>query len=58
MGRRTIGGWICDKPGWIYEIDKEGNIISKGIHGVPSDVDKFKSANVASEIIKEYEGVI
>jgi GT2 family glycosyltransferase len=58
MGRTTIEGWLCGKPGWIYQIDKEGNITSKEKHEVPSDVDKFKSENVASEIIKEYESVI
>ncbi len=58
MGRTTIEGWLCGKAGWIYEIDKEGNITSKEKHEVPSDVDKFKSENVVSEIIKEYESII
>lgn len=58
MGRTTIEGWLCGKPGWIYEIDSGGHIINKDKHEVPSDVDKFKSENVASEIIKEYESVI
>lgn len=58
MGRTTIEGWLCGKPGWIYQIDKEGNIIDKEKHEVPSDIDKFKSENVASAIIKEYEMVI
>jgi hypothetical protein len=58
MGRTTIEGWLCNKPGWVYQIDKEGNITSKEKINVPSDVDKFKSENVASEIIKEYKSVI
>ena len=58
MGRTTIEGWLCNKPGWVYQIDKEGNITNKEKINVPSDVDKFKSENVASEIIKEYKSVI
>jgi glycosyltransferase involved in cell wall biosynthesis len=58
MGRTTIEGWLCGKSGWIYQIDKEGNIISKEKHVVPSNIEKFKSENVASEIIKEYKSII
>lgn len=58
MGRTTIEGWLCGKSGWIYQIDKEGNIISKEKHVVPYNIEKFKSENVASEIIKEYNSVI
>jgi hypothetical protein len=58
MGRTTIEGWLCGKPGWIYEIDSGGHIINKDKHEVPSDIDKFKSENIASEIIEEYKSVI
>jgi glycosyltransferase involved in cell wall biosynthesis len=58
MGRTTIEGWLCGKPGWIYEIDSSGNILSKDKHEVPSDIDKFKSENIATEIIEEYKNVI
>ncbi len=58
MGRTTIEGWLCGKPGWIYEIDSSGYIINKEKHEVPSDIDKFKSENIASQIIREYESVI
>ena len=58
MGRTTIEGWLCGKPGWIYEIDSSGNILSKDKHGVPSDIDKFKSENIATEIIEEYKDII
>jgi len=58
MGRTTIEGWFCGKSGWIYEIDDKGNILKKGKHDPPIDIDKFKSENIASQIIKEYESVI
>ena len=58
MGRTTIEGWLCGKSGWIYQIDEQGNIISKELNDVPSDVDKYKSENIVSEIIEEYNRVI
>ena len=29
LGRTTIEGWMCGKDGWIYDVDKNGNIIFK-----------------------------
>lgn len=58
MGRTTIEGWLCGKSGWVYQIDDQGNILNKELKGVPSDVEKYKSENIVSEIIEEYESVI
>jgi glycosyltransferase involved in cell wall biosynthesis len=58
LGRTTIEGWLCGKKGWIYDVDNRGNIISKNLHDIPSDIDKFKSENVVKEIIKEYEAIL
>ena len=58
MGRTTIEGWLCGKSGWIYQIDEQGNILSKELNDVPSDVEKYKSENIVSEIIEEYSSVI
>ena len=54
LGRTTIEGWMCGKKGWIYNVDDRGNILSKSLHDIPSDINKFKSHNVVKEIIKEY----
>lgn len=54
LGRTTIEGWLCGKPGWIYNVDSSGNIIDKKKHEVPSDVDKFNSSEVAKKIKEEY----
>ena len=54
LGRTTIEGWLCGKKGWIYDVDNQGNILSKQLHEIPLDIDKFKSENVIKEIIKEY----
>ena len=52
LGRTTIEGWMCSKPGWIYNVDNTGDIISKELFDTPEDIDKFKSSNV-SKIIKQ-----
>jgi glycosyltransferase involved in cell wall biosynthesis len=54
LGRTTIEGWLCGKPGWIYNVDNTGNIIDKKKYEVPSDVNKFNSDEVAKKIKEEY----
>jgi hypothetical protein len=58
MGRTTIEGWLCNKPGWIYQIDSSGNILSKEKQEVPENLDVFKSNLVAKQIIEEYKKII
>ena len=58
LGRTTIEGWLCGKPGWIYNIDKDGVIIDKKKHSPPDDIDRFKSLEVAKRIRKEYLNVL
>lgn len=58
LGRTTIEGWMCGKSGWIYDVDPAGNIISKKLHKVPENLDKYKSSKVVDSIIKEYINII
>jgi glycosyltransferase involved in cell wall biosynthesis len=58
MGRTTIEGWMCGKPGWIYNIDSDGNIINKQLHQPPNDIEKFNSFNVINNLEKVYYEVI
>ena len=58
LGRTTIEGWLCGKPGWIYDIDSSGYVLSKEKYEVPNDIDKFKSENIAEEIFEEYVKII
>jgi glycosyltransferase involved in cell wall biosynthesis len=58
LGRTTIEGWMCGKKGWIYDVDNMGNIKSKELHDVPSDIEKFNSVNVVKQIMIEYENVL
>lgn len=58
LGRTTIEGWMCGKGGWIYDVDDEGNILSKAFHEVPEDVAKFNTESVVSEIIEQYKEIL
>ena len=58
LGRTTIEGWMCGKPGWIYNVDSSGNIINKEFFEVPNDLEKFKSSNVTSKIKTEYLNIL
>ena len=54
LGRTTIEGWMCGKPGWIYNVNESGEILNKERIGIPKDIDKFNSLEVAKKIKQEY----
>ena len=58
LGRTTIEGWMCGKPGWIYNVDNTGDIISKELFDIPKDIDKFKSLKVTQKIKKSYLDIL
>lgn len=54
LGRTTIEGWMCGKPGWIYNINSSGQNLGKSLHLPPNDIEKFYSFNVTNQIKEEY----
>ena len=58
LGRTTIEGWLCGKPGIIYDVDDTGYILGKITENPPDDIDKFKNVNVAKKIKEIYLDVI
>lgn len=54
LGRTTIEGWMCDKPGWIYNVDQFGNVLSTEKHDVPQDVSKYSSTEIIKQIKQYY----
>jgi len=54
LGRTTIEGWLCGKPGWIYNVDESGYILNKERFDIPEDVSKFNSLEIAKKIKEEY----
>ena len=57
-GRTTIEGFLCGKKGWIYTVDSQGNIISKVLQDVPTDVEKYRSEFSAKKVFTLYDEVI
>jgi len=57
-GRTTIEGFLCGKPGWIYKVDKAGNITDKVFTQVPNDVKKYRSDVSALNVLKLYKKII
>lgn len=58
LGRTTIEGWLCGKPGWIYKVDSQGFILKKELYQVPTDVEKYHSTKVAQQIKDLYIEVL
>ena len=54
LGRTTIEGWMCGKPGWIYNVESSGYIVDKKLHEPPSDIEKFDSLEVSKKIKELY----
>jgi glycosyltransferase involved in cell wall biosynthesis len=54
LGRTTVEGWMCGKPGWIYDVNNKGDILSKKLHNPPDDLNKFYGSNVAKQIKELY----
>jgi len=57
-GRTTIEGFLCGKPGWIYTVDNQGQILNKELQSVPQDVEKYSSKFSAEKVFNLYEDVI
>ena len=55
MGRTTIEGWACGKPGWIYDVDLQGWIQSRALHQPPADMSQFDIRIVATRILEIYK---
>jgi hypothetical protein len=49
---------MCGKPGWIYDVNPAGNIISKKLHEVPENLDKYKSSKVIQQIKEKYLEIV
>ena len=58
LGRTTIEGWMCGKPGWIYNVESSGYIVDKKLYEPPSDIIKFDSLEVSKKIKELYIKII
>ena len=58
LGRTTIEGWMCGKPGWIYTVDADGRILDRRRHEPPLDTSQFHAMHVAARIRGEYDRLV
>jgi sulfur transfer complex TusBCD TusB component (DsrH family) len=57
LGRTTIEGYLCGKPGWIYYVDKEGNIKDKEFTEVPENLNLFEKEYSINKFKETYINV-
>ena len=54
LGRTTIEGYLCGKPGIIYDVDNKGTIKSKTFTEVPKDIGIFNRENIINKFKNFY----
>ncbi len=54
LGRTTIEGFLCNKPAWVYTVNKEGNVLSKEYSEVPKDMTIFDNDKIIEKYKKVY----
>ena len=58
LGRSTIEGWLCGKPGWIFKVNSNGFISEREKFDPPNDLEKYYSLKVAEQIKEQYIKII
>lgn len=58
LGRTTIEGWMCGKPGYIYDVDNQGNILDVTYNEVPKDLTRFDIEYMADRVLDLYKEVL
>jgi len=57
LGRTTIEGFLCGKPGWVYTIDKNGIVLTKEFMEVPNDLSIFDIETHKNKMFDIYKEV-
>ena len=57
LGRTTIEGFLCNKPGWVYIVDDKGVVISRDFMKVPEDMSIFDNDKNILKYIELYKNV-
>jgi hypothetical protein len=57
MGRTTIEGWIMGRKALIYDIDKDGNVLSKSMYKRPTDYMKFRLPFMVDRVLDVYKKI-
>lgn len=54
LGRTTIEGFLCNKPAWVYTVNKQGNVLNKEYSEVPKDITIFDNDKIIEKYKKVY----
>jgi hypothetical protein len=54
LGRTTIEGWACGKPGWIYTVDEAGKVLAIDWTEPPANMTRYSIEAVAGRIAALY----
>lgn len=58
LGRTTIEGWMCGKPGWIYDVDEKGIIKDIQFSQVPDDLHNFDIDVMTQKVLQIYSDIL
>ena len=58
LGRSTVEGWMCGKPGTIYQVNLAGAPETVTLHEPPADLSMFDSRTVAKQVEQVYANVL
>jgi len=58
LGRTTIEGWLCGKPGLVFIVDFNGKIKREQVFEPPADLTPFTIEYMADETLKMYDTCI
>jgi glycosyltransferase involved in cell wall biosynthesis len=54
LGRTTIEGWLCGKPGMVFTVNESGSILDQDVLPVPSDITPYTLSYMAEKIEELY----
>ena len=55
IGRTTIEGWACGKPGWVFEVDEKGQSKKAELMAVPKNMLQFDIEYMTDRVLETYE---
>lgn len=55
LGRTTIEGWHCGKPGLVFEVDEHGKVLSQRLLEPPADLTPYTIEYMADRTLEVYK---
>lgn len=59
LDRSIVTGWVCNRPGWVYTVDMDGNLTGEPEYlEPPDDLEQFDSRLVAQQTVTVYDEIL